>query len=243
MKKTDALRFLLLQVRNPGDPMAQHEHECFARALGCSTDQIIVHDLLHGIPALEPLDQVDMVLLGGSGDYSVAAGGEGLEGALEMMRELYARAKPTFASCWGFQAMARAMGGEVVTNLEMAEVGTHWLTLTAEGTKDPVFGSMGERFSAQMGHQDMVVSLPDDAVLLASSERVPNQAFRFRDKPIYCTQFHPELTRDGLVARVRNYPEYVQRITGLRLSEFIETTRETPEAEGILRRILELFSS
>ena len=240
MKKADDLRFLLLQVRNPGDQMAQHEHESFARALGCSTDQIIVHDLLHTIPAAEPLAEVDLVLFGGSGDYSVAAGGEWLEGALGMMRELYARAKPTFASCWGFQAMARAMGGEVVTNLELAELGTHWLTVTPEGANDPVFGPLGERFLAHMGHQDMVVSLPDDAVLLASSEKVPNQAFRFRDKPIYCTQFHPELTRHGLLDRLRQYPEYLQTITGRSLSEFAETTRETPEAEGILKRVLEM---
>ena len=36
----DRLRYLLLQVRNHDDPMAGHEVECFARALGCETAHI-----------------------------------------------------------------------------------------------------------------------------------------------------------------------------------------------------------
>ena len=77
--------------------------------------QIQVYDLLSGVPALRQLNDVDVVLLGGSGDYSVAAGGDWLQPALETMRELYELGKPTFASCWGFQALAKALGGEVIT--------------------------------------------------------------------------------------------------------------------------------
>ena len=40
-----------------------------------------------------------------------------LKASLETMRSLHDLAKPTFASCWGFQAMARAMGGEVIKDL------------------------------------------------------------------------------------------------------------------------------
>ena len=210
-----SLRFLLLQVRNPGDPMAEHEHTSFAAALNCEKDQITVHDLLHTTAHKEPLEDFDMVLFGGSGDYSVVEGGDWLESALDMMRELFESAKPTFASCWGFQAMARALGGEVVTDLQQAEVGTLWIQVSDEGKKDPVFSGLGNSFLAHMGHQDIVTRLPKDAVLLASSDKVENQAFRFRNKPIYCTQFHPEIDREGLLTRLRQYPEYVQKITGL----------------------------
>ena len=43
--------------------------------------------------------------------------------------------------------MARAMGGEVVTDRSRAEVGTYWLELTSEGKNDPVFGPLGGRLS------------------------------------------------------------------------------------------------
>ena len=91
--------------------------------------------------------------------------------------------------------MARALGGECVNDLPNAELGTIELTLTEAGRNDPIFGQLPVTFTGQAGHEDHVVALPPDAVLLASSPRVPEQAFRFAGRPIYCTQFHPELDR------------------------------------------------
>jgi GMP synthase (glutamine-hydrolysing) len=233
-----SVRYLLLQVRNPDDPMREHEVRCFARALRCPEKQIRVMDLIEHCPTPGELHEVDIVLLGGSGDYSVATGGPWLDRALEAMRELAELAKPTFASCWGFQAMARALGGEVVKDLDRAEVGTHHLTLTDAGIDDAVFGPLGQRFLAQMGHEDIVDRLPDGAVLLASSDRVRHQAFRLEDRPIYCTQFHPELNRATLLDRLYRYPQYVKRIVGVPMDEFIQTCRESPETDTLLERFV-----
>ena len=234
-----SLRYLLLQVRNDEDPMREHEVRCFARFLRCAPTQVAVVDLLQRPPTSSELDEADVVLLGGSGDYSVAEGGPWLESALEAMRELHAMAKPTFASCWGFQAMARAMGGEVVKDMDRAEVGTAVVHLTAAGQDDPVFGPLGTPFDAQLGHQDIVERLPDDAVLLASTDRVANQAFRFEGRPIYCTQFHPELNRELLLDRLRTYTAYVEKIVGMPLDEFMETTRESHETQELLTRFVD----
>jgi GMP synthase (glutamine-hydrolysing) len=233
------LRYLLLQVREPDDPMSDHEIGCFARSFRCEGNCIEVFDLLSGVPTVEQLDEVDVVLLGGSGDHSVARGGDWLPDALEAMRELYDLKKPTFASCWGFQAMARALGGEVVTDHSRAEVGTAWLELTPEGERDPVFGPLGKRFQVQIGHEDIVTRLPDGAVLLASSSRVENEAFCFPDRPIYCTQFHPELDKAGLVARLAQYPEYMPLAGVSSVEELERVTPETPGTEAILRRFLD----
>ncbi len=230
--------FLLLQVRNPDDPMREHEIQCFSRSFRCDRDQIHVFDLLSGVPTEPELDAADVVLLGGSGDYSVAKGGPWLPAALETMRQLHDTSKPTFASCWGFQAMARAMGGEVVTDHDLAEVGTHWLELTPEGKEDPVFGPLGERFQVQIGHEDIVTKLPEGATLLASSATVENEAFRFDDRPIYCTQFHPELDRNGIIERIAQYPAYLSLAGHDTLESFSDATPETPETEAILRRFV-----
>ncbi|MBW3596742.1 MAG: type 1 glutamine amidotransferase [Planctomycetes bacterium] len=233
------VRYLLLQVRNSHDPMREHEVGCFARALGCERERIRVFDLISGVPGRAVVDSADVVLLGGSGDYSVAEGGPWLPAALDGMRELVEWSKPTFASCWGFQAMARALGGEVVTDLTRAELGTHAIHLTEAGQRDPIFGELNPAFEGQMGHQDIVIELPVDAVLLASSDLVENQAFCLPGKPIYCTQFHPELNRDDLHRRVRAYPRYVEAIAGMTVEQLARHCRDTPQAEGLLRRFVQ----
>jgi GMP synthase (glutamine-hydrolysing) len=134
--------------------------------------------------------------------------------------------------------MARALGGVVIHDLEHAEIGTHQITLTATGQNDPVFGPVGPRFPALMGHEDRVVELPDDAVLLASSDRVRIQAFRFEGKPIYCTQFHPELDLNHFLERVRAYPEYVERIEGIDCETFAASCTETPAARSLMQRFV-----
>jgi len=195
-----------------------------------------------------------MLLLGVSGHYSVAEepfpsepgrprprSHAWLTRALDAMREIHHLAKPTFASCWGFQAMSRAMGGRCVNDLPSAEVGTVELSLTDAGRNDPLFGQLPPTFTAQAGHEDHVVELPPDAVLLASSARVAEQAFRFAGRPIYCTQFHPELDRTAMFERVTAYPEYVARIARLPFDEFVHSVQETPEANSLLRRYVELI--
>lgn len=248
----ETLRYLLLQTRNAGDPMAAQEVRCFARMLDCETDAIDVFDLLSAAPTSAKLQQADMILLGGSGHYSAAEKPPSepgrlrprtdawLERALDSLREVHRITKPTFASCWGFQAMARAMGGRCIHDLPNAEIGTIQLMLTPAGRNDPLFGQLPPTFTAHAGHEDRVIELPPDAVLLASSARVREQAFRFIGRPIYCTQFHPELDRTAMQERVLTYPEYVTRIARMPFDDFLASMQETPEANSLLRRFVKL---
>jgi GMP synthase (glutamine-hydrolysing) len=234
--------------------MAAQEVRCFARMLDCEISAIEVFDLLGAAPSIERLTQPDMLLLGGSGHYSAAEAlvpsepgrprprvPAWLARALDAMREVHHLAKPTFASCWGFQAMARAMGGRCINDLPNAEVGTIELSLTDAGRTDRLFGQLPPTFSAQAGHEDHVIRLPPDAILLASSACVAEQAFRFAGRPIYCTQFHPELDRTAMFERVIQYPEYVARIARVPFDDFVHSVRETPEANSLLRRFVEMI--
>ena len=136
--------------------------------------------------------------------------------------------------------MAKAHHGRVNTDLSRAEIGTHELCLTEQGLRDPLFGYLGSRFNAQMGHEDCVDKLPDNAVLLASSEIVKNQAYRIKDKPIWCTQFHPELKRSQLLTRVLQYPTYIENIAGIPVNRFGELIHDAPETERLLGNFLDL---
>ncbi|MCA9267898.1 MAG: type 1 glutamine amidotransferase, partial [Planctomycetales bacterium] len=195
-------------------------------------------DLITQSPTPAALAACDVVLLGGSGHYSATGEADWLDRAFDALRNLHHIGKPTFASCWGFQAFARALGGVVRHDLAKAELGTHTLNATSEAAADPIFAKLGKSFAGQMGHEDYVQTLPPDALRLASTRLVQNQAFRFADKPIYCTQFHPELNRDDLLLRVRAYPSYIERVAGMTLAQFEANCRDTPETEALLTRFV-----
>lgn len=243
-----ALRYLLLQMRDADDPMAAQEVRCFAKALACDPSSIEVLDLLSTAPSRAKIDQVDMLLLGGSGHHSAASESaepsrlasqcHWLDRTLDCLREIHHLAKPTFASCWGFQAMARALGGRCIHDPKNSELGTVEISLTDAGRADPVLGALPSPFLAQGGHEDHVVSLPPDSVLLASSAQIKQQAFRFIDRPIYCTQFHPELDRESFLERVAAYPEYVERIVGSSYDDFVLQIQSSPAANQILKRFV-----
>lgn len=241
-RRSGQLRFLLLQLRNPDDPMAPHEITAFERAIHPLAARIKVFDLLAGPLRRKQLEEADFVLMGGSGDYSAASGGPWLDMAMDSLRTVHASGVPAFASCWGFQGMARAMGGRVVHDRSRAEVGTHALTLTAEGLADPLFGYLGREFKAQMGHEDMVETLPPRTTLLASSAKVKNQAYRFDDAPVYCTQFHPELDADGLFRRFAAYPRYAEYVAGVTLAELAASVEATPQVGQLVRRFVEMHA-
>ena len=221
--------------------MMSHEVASFERALAPIPAEIGVFDLLGGRLRRADLADIELVLLGGSGAYSAAVGGPWLSSALDSLRAVHASGVPAFASCWGFQAMAAAMGGRVVQDRSRAEVGTHRVFVTAEGRRDPVFGSLPPSFAAQMGHEDLVEELPPRATLLASSDAVVNQAYRFEDAPVYCTQFHPELDSEGLLARLSTYPRYAAEVAGASFQEIVSQLEDTPVASRLVRLFADNF--
>ncbi|MCY3807819.1 MAG: gamma-glutamyl-gamma-aminobutyrate hydrolase family protein [Gemmatimonadetes bacterium] len=234
------LRCLLLQLRDADDRMSDHELVSFERCLYGQPARIEVFDLLDRPLVPADLAGVELILLGGSGSYSAASGGPWFETAVRSLRVAHASSIPTFASCWGFQGMAAAMGGVVVNDRSRAEIGTYEVELTDAGRADAVFGALPSRFKAQMGHEDVVETLPPGTTLLASSPLVVNQAYRFDDRPVYCTQFHPELDADGMRSRLSAYPHYVEEVVGAPYEEVAARFEETTAANGLLQRFVEL---
>jgi GMP synthase (glutamine-hydrolysing) len=178
-----ATRALLLQARRPDDPVAGEERASFAARLGPSI-AIDTHDLLAGPPEWAALEPYDLVMIGGSGDYYVSKGNlPQFDLTLEFFRRVAKEGFPTFASCFGFQCLVAALGGEIGHDPANTEVGTYELWLTEEGRTDPVLGGLPDHFPAQMGRKDRALSLPDGVIHLASSERCPYQAFRIPGRP------------------------------------------------------------
>lgn len=236
------LRYLLLQLREPSDAMLDHEQHCFAAALNAAPERFRACNLL--VEELDGalLDACDLVLIGGS-PKSVVTGGPWLPRFMAVVADLIARKKPAFGVCFGFQAIAKALGGEVVQDLARSEIGTVDVALTPDGVRDPVFGPLGAVFPAQMGHEDVVVRLPETAISLASSARVPHEALRVRGAPIYAAQFHPEMCHDRLHERLGRYPRFVERLAGAPFADFAVTgIRPSPQTDALLPRFAALIA-
>ena len=219
--------------------MRDQEVSCFASALECEVGDIGQLDLIEKGPSASQLSEFDAVFVGGSGDYSVVKGGHWLPAALASLQSVANSGIPMFASCWGFQAISAAFGGQVVYQREYAELGSTKVKLTDAGAKDPVFSVAGPSFLAHSGHEDTVTTLPSEAILLASSDRVANQAIKLSDRPVYATQFHPELLKEHYLQRLQTYPRYVTELTGMPFDEFAASCRETPESNRLLRQFVQ----
>jgi GMP synthase (glutamine-hydrolysing) len=237
-----APRILLLQARSPGDPVREEERRSFAGKTGLPLENIVPWDLLTGPPEISDVLAYDALMVGGSADYYVSNRSlPRFMDQLALLGEVVDRGHPTFASCFGFQLLTEALGGKVIHDPASTEVGTYDLVLTEEGRADPLLGRLPPIFAAQMGRKDRVEILPSDALHLAASERNPHQAFRVRDKPVWSTQFHPELDSEANFGRFMRYQEtYSGHFTAYEREEAHRRFRPSPETEVLLPGFLEL---
>jgi GMP synthase (glutamine-hydrolysing) len=96
---------------------------------------------------------------------------------------------PILGICAGHQVMATYFGGRAA---EAAKPEYGIAKLVVDET-DEIFRSLPTRFSVWQSHNDEVVKLPPDFTILAHSENCKIQAMKFRKKPFYGVQFHPEV--------------------------------------------------
>jgi GMP synthase (glutamine-hydrolysing) len=237
-----SFKILLLQARNYGDLAKDEERQSFAVKAGLDLEQIVPHDLLECPPTLQQVRSFDALMVGGSGDYYVSKGNlPCFSEALDLLREVVACGHPTFASCFGFQLLVKALGGEIVNDVEGMEVGTYDLTLTEVGQQDELLGVMPRNFRAQLGRKDRASRLPSGAINLAHSKRCPFQVMRIPGVPVWATQFHPELSGDENLARFKRYLKGYSSI--MSQDERADATSRfgaSPETLLLIPRFLEL---
>lgn len=141
---------------------------------------------------------------------------------------------PVLGICYGHQLLAHAMGGHVGHLPAGPEVGTKAIRLNEQAREDELLGGLPESFPAQLVHYQSALSLPPGAVLLASSDAEPHQAFRI-GKRGWGVQFHPEFSPTAM----RGYIERMENSLG-DVSPLLTEVRPSPAAASILRRFSDM---
>ncbi len=143
------------------------------------------------------------------------------------------RAKPTLGICLGAQIMARALGKRVYPS---GVKGLGWapVTLTEAGRSSVLAGVAGH--AVLHWHGD-TFELPDDAVHLAKTDLVANQAFALGDYGL-ALQFHLEATPARLEQWYIGHAGEIDATPGIDVPELRrQAARFAPALDGAARRV------
>ncbi len=128
--------------------------------------------------------------------------------------------------CLGAQMIGEALGAKF-DHSPNREIGVFEVALTEEGTKDPFFSTIPEKFPVGHWHGDMP-GLTSESKILAYSEGCPRQIVRYTPR-VYGFQCHFEFTPeaiDGMIQHCGNELEeyanlsYIQDATTLRSNHY-----------------------
>lgn len=139
------------------------------------------------LPALD--DSIKAVVLAGS-PYSVNQ-----EDRLDIDLDQIVNKYPILGICYGAQYIAKTMGGRV-ESAGHREYGKAKLDISS--AEDDFFAQVDQGSQVWMSHGDSVLDVPAGFEVIAKTDSIPIAAYKSEeskfDKPIYCIQFHPEVS-------------------------------------------------
>ncbi len=116
--------------------------------------------------------------------------------------EIFELGIPVLGICYGMQAAAHLLGGEVHPG-KTREYGRAELDVRGQSV---LFAGLGERETVWMSHGDHVTRAPEGCLVTAASESIDIVGFEDPQRRLYGIQFHPEVshTRHG-AAMLHNF--------------------------------------
>lgn len=153
----------------------------------------------------------------------------------DLIQQLLDRDIPMFGACYGAQQIAKTLGYPV-TKAPAKEVG--WAPIYRQS---PVIPGIPAKLSVLHWHEEMF-TVPAEATLLFSSDRVTNQGFVWKHR-VVGLQFHFEPAEDNVREMVVNDYRY---IAGSVLNQTAAEILQTPvprENQQVLNAILNYITA
>ncbi len=138
----------------------------------------------HTMPISEMLAKQPKAIILSGGPSSVYA-----EGAPGIDPSVFAAGVPVFGMCYGFQLMARGLGGEVA-HTGAREYGRTPVVVGEAGT---LLSEIPAEHTVWMSHGDSVTAAPAGFTVLASTTATPVAAFEDVERGMAGVQWHPEV--------------------------------------------------
>jgi len=139
----------------------------------------------HTMPVAEMLRRDPAALILSGGPASVYA-----DDAPQVDPALFEAGVPVLGICYGFQAMARALGGEVARTGLREYGGTQ---VEARPELSTLMHHLPAQQSVWMSHGDAVQTAPEGFTVVAETSGAPVAAFEDAARRLYGVQWHPEV--------------------------------------------------
>lgn len=201
---------LLYVCVRPQQGAAAAEYESFRTAMHLEPHQLVQLDLVRDTLPADAVEQYSGFVVGGSPfnvtdpESSKTEVQRRLESDLQTLAAAAAEARTSaLFTCYGIGVVTRMLGGDVSRGFP-EDTGPVQVHLTAAGQGDALMGALARTFTAVTAHKEGSSSVPPDAVLLATNDACPVQAYRLGDR-LYATQFHPEPTTRAFTERMAVY--------------------------------------
>jgi len=177
----------------------------------------------HTMPVEEMLARGPKAIVLSGGPSSVYA-----DGAPGIDPAIFTSGTPVFGMCYGFQLMARGLGGEVA-HTGAREYGRTPVRVSESGT---LLAEIPAEHTVWMSHGDSVTAAPAGFTVLAATDVTPVAAFEDVDRGLAGVQWHPEVMHTQHGQKVLEH--FLHHIAGCRptwtmvniVEEQIERIRE-----------------
>ena len=148
----------------------------------------------HSMPVADLLAKDPAAVILSGGPSSVYE-----DGAPRLDPALLEAGVPVFGMCYGFQAMAQALGG-IVEKTGLSEFGATPATVLDVGST--LFNGQPDHQSVWMSHGDSVAQAPAGTRVTATTSGSPVAAFEDDGRRLYGVQWHPEVLHSTFGQRV-----------------------------------------
>ncbi|PWN03009.1 GMP synthase [Nocardioides silvaticus] len=190
--------------------VVQHEDECPPALLG---DWLVEAGVALDVrrPYADealPSDLADhegLVVLGGAMNANQDGTHPWLAPTKDLIRAAARDDVPTLGVCLGHQLAAVALGGEVGRCPRGRQIGVYDVGWTDAAATDPLFAGLASPRRAIQWNEDLVLTPPPGATLLAATALDEVQALRF-GPAMWGIQWHPEATLEILTSWAASEP-------------------------------------